>query len=101
MKFLIVRFEDLTFRQFETTKIICECAGGDAKPLSSFKFIINSAKQGPGHGKKEDRTGMVEAWIKYGKPNDEAGFSDVDWEAAKELLSGDFFDSLGYRYPQG
>mmetsp|Transcript_20833 Transcript_20833/g.42262 ORF Transcript_20833/g.42262 Transcript_20833/m.42262 type:complete len:411 (+) Transcript_20833:261-1493(+) len=99
--FLIVRFEDLTFRQFETTKIICECAGGYVKPLSSFKYIINSAKQGPGHGKEEDRTGMVKAWIKYGKPYDmKAGFSEADWKASKELLSKDFFDKLGYRYPQ-
>eukprot|EP00577_Skeletonema_sp_RCC1716_P011724 CAMPEP_0113437822 /NCGR_PEP_ID=MMETSP0013_2-20120614/37629_1 /TAXON_ID=2843 ORGANISM="Skeletonema costatum, Strain 1716" /NCGR_SAMPLE_ID=MMETSP0013_2 /ASSEMBLY_ACC=CAM_ASM_000158 /LENGTH=433 /DNA_ID=CAMNT_0000328519 /DNA_START=131 /DNA_END=1430 /DNA_ORIENTATION=+ /assembly_acc=CAM_ASM_000158 len=66
--YLIVRFEDLTFRQYETTKTICECAGGVVKPQNMFKYIIKSAKQGPGHGKVSERTGMVEAWIKYGQP---------------------------------
>lgn len=95
-----MRFEDLTFRQHETTKIICECAGGKVKPKKMFKYIINSAKQGPGHGKKEERTGMVDAWIKYGKPKEvKAGFSDEDWEASLKFLSHDFVEKLDYRYP--
>lgn len=98
--FLIVRFEDLIFRQYNTTKIICECAGGKANSKSKFKYIVNSAKQGPGHGKKEERTGMIDAWIKYGKPQEvKAGFSDIDWEASLEFLSHDLMKKMGYGYP--
>ncbi|KAK1742462.1 hypothetical protein QTG54_007027 [Skeletonema marinoi] len=98
--YLIVRFEDLTFRQYETTKTICECAGGVVKPQNMFKYIIKSAKQGPGHGKVSERTGMVEAWIKYGQPKQvKGGFSDEDYDAAIELLSHEFMESMGYKYP--
>ena len=96
--FLMVRFEDLIFRQHETTKLVCECAGGTIKPKNMFKYIVNSAKQGPGHGK--DKTGMVEAWIRYGKPKEvKAGFSDRDWEASREYLSHDLMEKMGYKYP--
>ena len=98
--FLIVRFEDLTFRQYETTKIICECAGGVVKPQNMFHYIVKSAKQGPGHGKVSDRTGMVDAWIKYGQPKQvKGGFSDEDYNAAVEFLSRDFMEKMGYKYP--
>mmetsp|Transcript_4670 Transcript_4670/g.7218 ORF Transcript_4670/g.7218 Transcript_4670/m.7218 type:complete len:406 (+) Transcript_4670:214-1431(+) len=98
--YLIVRFEDLTFRQYETTKTICECAGGVVKPQDMFKYIIKSAKQGPGHGKVSDRTGMVDAWIKYGQPKQvKGGFSDEDYDAAIEFLSHEFMESMGYKYP--
>jgi hypothetical protein len=98
--YLIVRFEDLTFRQYETTKTICECAGGVVKPQNMFKYIIKSAKQGPGHGKISERTGMVDAWIKYGQPKQvKGGFSDEDYDAAIEFLSHEFMESMGYKYP--
>ena len=98
--YLIVRFEDLTFRQYDTTKTICECAGGVVKPRDMFKYIIKSAKQGPGHGKVSDRTGMVQAWIKYGKPKPvKGGFSDEDYDAAIKFLSHEFMESMGYKPP--
>lgn len=98
--FLVVRFEDLTFRQYETTKIICECAGGEVNPQKLFKYIIKSAKQGPGHGKVSDRTGMVEAWVKYGqKKQVKGGYSDEDYDAAVDFLSHDFMEKMGYKYP--
>lgn len=98
--FLIVRFEDLIFRQHDTTKIICNCAGGVIKPKGMFKYIINSAKDGPGHGKTKDRTGMIDAWMKYGKPQEvKAGFSDADWDASLGFLSHELMEKLGYGYP--
>ncbi|KAL7531641.1 hypothetical protein ACHAXR_006252 [Thalassiosira sp. AJA248-18] len=96
--FLMVRFEDLIFRQHDTTKIICNCAGGVVNPKNMFKYIVNSAKQGPGHGK--DRTGMIEAWTKYGKPKEvKAGFSDIDWKASLEFLSATLIEKMDYKYP--
>jgi len=98
--YLIVRFEDLTFRQYETTKTLCECAGGVVKPQDMFKYIIKSAKQGPGHGKVSERTGMVDAWIKYGQPKQvKGGFSDQDYDAAIEFLSHEFMERMGYKFP--
>lgn len=96
--FVIVRFEDLIFRQYETTKSLCNCAGGVVPSEKTFKFIVNSAKIGPGHG--SDRTGMLDAWIKYGKPMDaKAGFSDVDFRASIDFLSKSLMQKLGYKYP--
>lgn len=98
--FLIVRLEDLVLRQYETTKILCNCAGGVVPPKEIFKYIVNSAKQGPGHGKKDERTGMVDAWMKFAKPPDaKAGFSDMDWEASLEFLSHELMEKLNYRFP--
>jgi hypothetical protein len=96
----MVRFEDLVFRQYVTTRTICSCAGGDTKPKDKFKYIVNSAKQGPGHGAKDQKTDMVHAWIKYGKPKEiKSGFSDQDWNASLKYLSRDLMTKLEYRYP--
>lgn len=98
--FLMVRLEDLVFRQYETTRIICECAGGTVAPEDDFKFIVNSAKIGPAHGKKAERTDMVDAWVKYGKPMAaRAEFSDLDYDAAMEFLSRELMEKMGYKYP--
>jgi hypothetical protein len=65
-----------------------------------FKYIKNSAKQGPGHGRREERTDMVDAWIKYGRPRKiKSGYSDEDWEASVKYLSREFMNELGYKYP--
>ena len=92
----------MTFRQYETTKVICQCAGGTTKPKNVFEYIINSAKIGPGHGKKEERTGMIDAWIKYGRPKElKAGYNDEDWQASLKFLSRGLMEKLGYKYPHG
>ena len=99
-QFVMVRFEDLVFRQYETTYTICGCAGGRTAEKHEFKYIVNSAKQGPGHGAKDEKTDMVHAWIKYGRPKEvKSGYSDLDWEASLKYLSKDLMDKLGYKYP--
>ncbi|KAL7511495.1 hypothetical protein ACHAXN_008461 [Cyclotella atomus] len=98
--FIMVRFEDLVFRQYVTTKTICTCAGGDTKEKDEFKYIVNSAKQGPGHGAKDEKTDMVTAWIKYGKPKKaKSGYNDLDWEASLKYVSKELMNKLGYQYP--
>lgn len=96
----MVRFEDLVFRQYATTQTICSCAGGETKPKADFKYIVNSAKTGPGHGAKSEKTDMVHAWIKYGKQKEvRSGYSDLDWEASLKYLSKDLIEKLQYKYP--
>ena len=98
--FLMVGLEDLILRQYNTTKIICNCAGGVVPKESKFNFQIESAKHGPGHGPKEERTDLVKAWINYGKQMDaKAGFSDADWEASKEFLDVNLMEMMKYKYP--
>jgi hypothetical protein len=49
---LIVRFEDLVFHAKETTRQVCECAGGKLMTRNKFQYIVDSAKKGVGaHGK--------------------------------------------------
>jgi hypothetical protein len=95
---LMVRFEDLIFYPREMTKLICECAGGELQ--LPFTYIVNPAKTGPGHGKKSERTGMVQAWIRYGKkPEIMGGFQTADYRAAREFLDKDNMKIFGYSHP--
>jgi hypothetical protein len=96
---LMVRFEDLIFYPKEMTKLICECAGGELQ-LPSFAYIVNPAKTGPGHGRTSERTGMVQAWIRYGKkPEIMGGFQSADYRAAREFLDEDLMNIFGYSHP--
>ena len=96
--YLMVRMEDLVFRQYETTRIICDCAGGVVPNEDEFIYIVSSAKTGPAHGKKEERTNMIDAWIKYGKPI-KAEFSTLDYNAAVDFLSSELMEKMKYKYP--
>lgn len=98
--FLVVRFEDLQFYAKNVTTQICHCAGGVMRDDRPFTYIVNSAKQGPGHGKVEERTGMVAAWIKYGQPMPpQNGFNDIDYNTAKQELDASIMEQFGYRHP--
>jgi hypothetical protein len=98
--YLMVRLEDLVFRQYETTRIVCDCAGGTVPSKDDFRYIVHSAKTGPAHGKVSERTNMIDAWVKYGKPMaPKAGFSELDYEAAVEYLSRELMEKMGYKYP--
>lgn len=96
--FVMVRFEDLIFHTKNVTSQICHCAGGEIRTDRPFFYIVDSAKQGPGHGR--DRTGMVQAWIKYGNPMPpRADFSEDDSKAAKAFLDLDMMEIFGYQHP--
>jgi hypothetical protein len=65
--FLLVRFEDLVFHPEETITKVCECGGG-MRSGKKFHYIVNSAKKGAAaHGDMKQRTGFVDALVKYGK----------------------------------
>ena len=50
-------------------------------PEDDFKYIFNSAKIGPAHGKKTEWMDMVDSWVKYGKPMAaRADFSELDYD---------------------
>jgi hypothetical protein len=97
--FLVVRMEDLVFYPKETTTQVCECAGGKIREDQKFQLITDSAK---GDSKGHDTsTGIVEAWIKYSKPNtkERYGFSEADFTNALKGLNATLMDSLGYQHP--
>jgi hypothetical protein len=98
--YVMVRFEDLQFHAENVTHQVCTCAGGTIRTDRPFSYIVQSAKDGPGHGRKEERTGMLEAWKKYGKPMPpQNGFSREDFEAAKEYLDAELLQLFGYNIP--
>lgn len=98
--YIVVRFEDLQFHAKNVTYQICECAGGTIRTDRPFSYIVDSAKDGPGHGKAEERTGMLAAWKKYGKPlPPQNGFSKADYETAVKYLDADFMKMFGYTHP--
>ena len=99
--YIVVRFEDLQFYTKNMTYQICECAGGKIRTDRPFRYIVDSAKDGPGHGKKEDRTGMLAAWKRYGKPMPpQNGFGTLDYATAVEHLNSKFMDMFGYKHPE-
>lgn len=97
---IIVRFEDLIFHAKNLTYQICSCAGGEIRTDRPFQYIVDSAKDGPGHGTV--RTGMVAAWIKYGKPlGPLAGYTRTDWDAAQRFLDPELMTTFDYKHPPG
>lgn len=97
--YVMIRMEDMVFYPKETTKAVCECAGGEIrKDTDAFTFIVDSAKaDSPGHDKS---TGIFAAWVKYSKrPEPMFGFSQQDYEDAKSILNQDLMTSLGYHHP--
>eukprot|EP00521_Asterionellopsis_glacialis_P007694 CAMPEP_0195287108 /NCGR_PEP_ID=MMETSP0707-20130614/4312_1 /TAXON_ID=33640 /ORGANISM="Asterionellopsis glacialis, Strain CCMP134" /LENGTH=450 /DNA_ID=CAMNT_0040346835 /DNA_START=234 /DNA_END=1582 /DNA_ORIENTATION=+ len=98
--FLMVRFEDIIFHTKQTTQQICECAGGILRPNEPFQYIVESAKDGPGHGKVSERTGMVKAWMKYGTPpSPQHGFNNLDYHMAQQHLSSQLMNEFQYSHP--
>lgn len=64
---VLVRFEDLLFHPKKVTEIVCHCAGGSMRRDGRFIYQVDSAKKGvTAHGKKSERTGLVDAMIRYG-----------------------------------
>jgi hypothetical protein len=93
-----IRMEDLVFYPKETIRAVCECAGGKIRTDQAFVFIVDSAKaDSPGH---DASTGIYAAWIKYSKrPPPKFGFSDADYQAAKEALDPSLMSAFGYQHP--
>jgi hypothetical protein len=99
--FLMVRFEDLIFHARNVTTQICHCAGGVIRTDRPFFHIVKSAKDGPGHGRKEERTDMVHAWIKYGNPLPiRGGFNKADFKASQKFLNRELMHIFGYKHPR-
>jgi len=97
--YVVVRMEDLIFYPQETTRTICECAGGKIRDDQPFQLITDSAK---GDSKGHDAsTGIYEAWIKYSQPNtkERYGFTDIDYRSALKALNGTLMESFGYKHP--
>lgn len=90
--------EDLVFYPKETTKAVCECAGGKIRTDQPFQFIVDSAKaDSPGH---DVSTGIFAAWVKYAKrPQPRYGLLEEDYAAAIESLNQALMESLGYHHP--
>lgn len=96
---VIVRYEDLIFHAKEVTESVCHCAGGEMK--GKFEYIVESAKKGSGgHGRKDQRTSMIQAMIRYGKEtNRTIGFTQDDLAFAIETLDSELTEFFGYSNP--
>lgn len=99
---LIVRFEDIIFHPRYVTKLACECAGGELNK-TPFRYITDSAKKGAAaHGKKSERTGYVDALIKYGtEAGRYTGMEPADLEYAREALDPNLMKLFGYKHAVG
>lgn len=97
---LIVRIEDLIFHPEIVTKSVCECAGGSMRDDGKFKYILNSAKRGE-HAHGKERTGFVDAIIKYGseKKRYESYKTAFDLEYIRDHVNHQLMNLLGYNYP--
>ena len=85
---IVIRFEDLLFRQEEIVTSVCSCAGGQM--TKEFKYMESSAKgergaHGGGHGRKQalERYGSEEI---RNKDFSELDLAYIDKFADKELM---------------
>ena len=100
---LLVRFEDTIFFPKETSRTICTCVGGKlVTPKEKdglFHYVIDSAKTGPGHGPGQQRNGLIDAWIKYGKARKiTLGKSDLEFSAKN--LDRDIVSAMHWEFPE-
>lgn len=101
---LMVRFEDTVFFPKETSRIICNCVGGKLMTPKEkdglFHYVIDSAKTGPGHGPGKKRNGLLDAWIRYGRPRDFSKFSKSDLEFADQAVDREIMEALRWDFPE-
>ena len=94
---LMVRHEDLVFRPKEVVQKICDCVGGTFK--EDFSYQVEKANIGVGHG--TDRSDLVTAWVKYGKPLDifKSMYLPEDLELVRQVMEEDngILDTFGYQ----
>lgn len=99
---LMIRFEDVVFFPKETARKICTCVGGKLlTPKENdgiFHYVIDSALTGAGHGGAQKRNGLIDAWIKYGKPRN-ITFSASDMKYAESHLDTDMMETFRWNIP--
>ena len=96
--FLLVRFEDLVFHAEETVTKICKCGGG-MRSSTKFRYIVNSAKKGEAaHGAMSQRTGYVDALVKYGKLDKRYKGFDIaeDLEYVRDNIDQSIMEMMHY-----
>lgn len=95
-----MRIEDLIFHPEEVTTAVCECAGGSMREDGKFKYIVNSAKKGE-HAHGKERTGYVDAIVKYGsdKKRYESYHVPSDLEYIRDNVDSELLTLMGYRAP--
>jgi hypothetical protein len=89
---LLIRLEDLTIHPKETITTICECAGGSM--AEGFSYLMESAKEGDGHGNK--RNGLLEGWNRL---RHEVPFLLQDYEAVRAHLDEELMAAFLYKPP--
>ena len=99
---VMVRFEDLVFHPKQVIQKVCECAGGTLKDEHGFQYIVNSAKITDGHG--DDKTGYVDAIIRYGSKRfprwQSGGMTDSDRQYVMEHIDAEMMNYFRYPYPE-
>lgn len=95
---LMIRYEDMIFHPKTITKLVCTCAGGQMKyPDDQFIYITDSAKKGKAHG--NDKTGYLEALVKYGTDiHRYDGYNLDDLSYTKQHLNSDIMQLFQYQY---
>ena len=96
---LMVRFEDLVFFPKQVITQICHCAGGELEK-GPFKYVVESAKKGSAHGAKSERTGFLDAIIRYGRRQGRwKGMTNQDLVYAQQALSSELMSAFRYLGP--
>ena len=62
-----------------------------------FKYAIQSAKKGMGHGRASEKNGLLEAWASLGRA---VSLPAMDYEATKHQLNEHLMASFHYQYPK-
>ena len=94
---IVIRFEDLLFRQEEIISSICACA--DGKMSKQFKYVDKSAKSGGAHGGSHGRD---EALARYGSEKlRNENFSELDKAYIDRFADKKLMDMFHYGNSKG
>ena len=92
---IMVRFEDLLFHPRTVTETLCACAGGELRSTTKFRYYVDSAKFGPGHG--EVKTSLLTALIRYGHGHRRGrNMTQQDFLVARQYLDHELMETFHY-----
>lgn len=90
--YLVIRFEDLLFRPKELAQRVCNCAGGQPKPMGEMVILEAPAKR---HGYSNNRSQALE---KYRNPKHRYSlYSHQDLKFMEKALNQKMLEMFGYK----
>lgn len=95
---VIVRFEDLLFREEELVGELCSCVGGSIVDPEEYEHVDGAAKAGVGHDLGTNSSDRAASFARYSDLEArENSWRPEQLEWIEERLDWDLMEALGYK----